>query len=119
MMIEERPRWSPELMLPRMDMRNGISALFSEHYWKGWIKPMPEIRDIPENTTAHLFRKGSAAITWSGDVSPCIALMHSYQCYVLGREKFIKRYLVGNIAQERDRRYLERKNLPKLSRPSA
>jgi MoaA/NifB/PqqE/SkfB family radical SAM enzyme len=98
---KERPRWSPELMLPRMDMRTKylppLLALLER-----LDRPMPEIRDIPEDYCPFV-QKGSAAITWFGDVSPCIALMHSYHCYILGREKFINRYLVGNIAQEKMR----------------
>jgi len=96
---KERPRWSPELMLPRMDMHTKylppLLALLER-----LDRPMPEIIDIPENYCPFV-QKGSAAITWSGDVSPCIALMHSYHCYILGREKLIKWYSVGNIAQEK------------------
>jgi MoaA/NifB/PqqE/SkfB family radical SAM enzyme len=43
---------------------------------------------------------GSAAISWEGTVSPCIPLMHSYPCYVLGREKTIRRCTLGNVNQE-------------------
>jgi MoaA/NifB/PqqE/SkfB family radical SAM enzyme len=43
---------------------------------------------------------GSAAISWDGAVSPCIPLMHSYPCYVLGREKSIRRCTLGNVNQE-------------------
>lgn len=42
--------------------------------------------------------EGAVAISSQGNVSPCIALMHSYRCYILGREKYIRRYVVGNIA---------------------
>ena len=96
---KERPKGSPELMLPRMDMRTEymppLLALLER-----LDMPMPKIRDIPENYCPFV-QKGSAAINWSGNVSPCIALMHSYRCYILGREKFIKRYSVGNIVQEK------------------
>jgi MoaA/NifB/PqqE/SkfB family radical SAM enzyme len=97
--VKERPRWSPKLRLPRMDMRKEYMPPF-QALLERLDKPMPEIRDIPEDYCPFV-QKSSAAITWSGDVSPCIALMHSYQCYVLGREKLIKRYVVGNIAKER------------------
>lgn len=39
-------------------------------------------------------------VAWDGQVSLCIALMHSYRCFVLDREKTIKRYTVGNAATE-------------------
>jgi len=52
-------------------------------------------------------REGAVAVAWDGEVSPCVALMHSYMCYVLGREKKIKRYPVGNVAQEKIARIWE------------
>lgn len=36
-------------------------------------------------------------ITWEGNVSTCYALMHSYKCYIYGREKKINSYYLGNI----------------------
>jgi len=44
--------------------------------------------------------EGAVAVSCDGSVSPCIALMHSYRCYILGREKLIRRYAVGNIGVE-------------------
>jgi MoaA/NifB/PqqE/SkfB family radical SAM enzyme len=97
---EERSKWSQELMLPRMDLRpeylNSLLELL-----KRLDRPMPAIKNIPSEYYCPFVQRGSAAITWSGDVSPCIALMHSYRCYILGREKLIKRYSAGNIAQEK------------------
>jgi MoaA/NifB/PqqE/SkfB family radical SAM enzyme len=43
---------------------------------------------------------GAAAISWDGAVSPCIPLMHSYPCYVLGRQKTIRRCTLGNLNEE-------------------
>lgn len=42
----------------------------------------------------------SASINWEGEVAPCYALMHSYKCYIYGREKFIKAHSFGNISHE-------------------
>jgi MoaA/NifB/PqqE/SkfB family radical SAM enzyme len=96
------PRWSPDLMLPRMDLHTRYLPPLQELVER-LGRPIPEISNIhilQENYCAFV-QGGSAAVTWTGDVSPCIALMHSYQCYVLGREKLIKRYSVGNIAHEK------------------
>lgn len=40
--------------------------------------------------------EGSLVISWDGEVSPCVALMHSYSCYVMGRKKDIKHELFRN-----------------------
>ncbi|KUG24467.1 tungsten-containing aldehyde ferredoxin oxidoreductase cofactor-modifying protein [hydrocarbon metagenome] len=97
---DELPKWSNELILPRMDLRTEYLAPLME-LLKKLDRPMPQTRDIPQEYCCPFVQRGSAAITWSGDVSPCIALMHSYRCYILGREKFIKQYSVGNIVQEK------------------
>jgi MoaA/NifB/PqqE/SkfB family radical SAM enzyme len=98
--VEELPKWSKELILPRMDLRaEYLTPLLA--LLKKLDKPMPDILDIPQEYYCPFIQKGSAAITWSGDVSPCIALMHSHRCYILGREKFIKKYSVANVAQEK------------------
>ncbi|MBN1470171.1 MAG: SPASM domain-containing protein, partial [Syntrophaceae bacterium] len=97
---EERSKWSQELMLPRMDLRTGsLTPLLK--FLKKLDKPMPEIRDIPQEYQCPFIQRGSVAITWTGDVSPCIALMHSYRCFILGREKHVKRHIIGNIAKEK------------------
>jgi MoaA/NifB/PqqE/SkfB family radical SAM enzyme len=61
---------------------------------------MPANKDIPAGYSCPFVPKSSAAISWSGEVSPCIALMHSYRSFILGREKRFERYSFGNIAQE-------------------
>lgn len=45
--------------------------------------------------------KGALAVSWEGNVSPCLPLLHSHRSYVDGRERFSRRYVVGNAA-ERD-----------------
>ena len=40
-------------------------------------------------------------IGWDGKVSPCYALMHSYPYYIFNRKKQVKRYVLGDIHQEK------------------
>lgn len=96
---EERPRSSPQLMLPRMDLRTEHMIPLRKFLNKLDLT-VPPFKNIPAGYYCPFVQRGSAAITWSGEVSPCIALMHSYRCYILGREKLIKRHSLGNIAQE-------------------
>lgn len=42
----------------------------------------------------------SLCINHMGYVSPCYALMHSYQCYVYGRQKQIAAYHLGNVNEK-------------------
>jgi MoaA/NifB/PqqE/SkfB family radical SAM enzyme len=96
---EERPRWSSRLMLPRMDRRPEYINPLME-FLKKLDMDMPANKDVPAGYYCPFVQKGSAAITWSGEVSPCIALMHSYRSFILGREKRFERYSFGNIARE-------------------
>lgn len=96
---QERPRWSSHLMLPRMDQRPEYINPLME-FLKKLDMDMPANKDIPAGYHCPFVQQGSAAITWSGEVSPCIALMHSYRSFILGREKRFERYSLGNITQE-------------------
>jgi MoaA/NifB/PqqE/SkfB family radical SAM enzyme len=98
---QERPFLNPDLMLPRMDMHAEYLSLVQSLLEK-LNRCMPEVmkRNILEEHCPFI-QKGSAAITWCGDVSPCIPLMHSHKCYVMGREKFVKRHWVGNVKYEK------------------
>jgi MoaA/NifB/PqqE/SkfB family radical SAM enzyme len=42
--------------------------------------------------------KGVTAISWEGNLSPCLPLLHSHMSFVDSRERFSRRYVVGNAA---------------------
>ena len=42
--------------------------------------------------------KGSLAIRWDGDVSPCLALLHDHTSYLHGYRRNIRRHTVGNVS---------------------
>ena len=91
---------SPEVVLPRMDVRDGpreaLIGFLVNAGAMGVHRPSP-----PELEAYCPFAwEGKAAIAWNGDVSPCVALMHSYTCYVLGKRKAVRRYSLGNILDE-------------------
>ncbi len=95
-----RSRWAPEIMLPRMDVqRESASSLVALFQRIGVIGPQPAVRGRPYGF-CRFVGEGAAAVAWDGGVSPCVALMHSYRCYVMGREKQIRRWVVGNVAQD-------------------
>ncbi len=98
--IPDRSREYPEVVLPLMDdgpeQIDAIKGLLRSN---GIVNPMlKDFGFIPAHCP--FVWEGSASISWDGSVSPCIALMHSYTCYVLGREKQIRRYRLGSIADE-------------------
>ena len=98
--VPRRSRQYPEVVLPLMDERpEHIDAVKGLLRNNGIVNPVP--RDGKGATACCPFvQEGSMSIAWDGTVSPCIALMHSYTCYVLRREKQIRRYPLGNISKE-------------------
>jgi len=43
---------------------------------------------------------GACAVAWHGGVSPCPPLLHTYPCYIMGREKLMVRWEVGRLPDE-------------------
>jgi MoaA/NifB/PqqE/SkfB family radical SAM enzyme len=52
------------------------------------------------NNRCPFIEKGSLAIRWDGDASPCLALMHDHKMYLYGYERKIKRHSVGNVLNQ-------------------
>jgi MoaA/NifB/PqqE/SkfB family radical SAM enzyme len=44
--------------------------------------------------------KGSIAIRWDGQASPCLALLHDHRSYLDRFERFVRSYSVGDVSQQ-------------------
>lgn len=53
------------------------------------------------NNRCPFIEKGSLAIRWDGEVSPCLALMHDHKTYFDRYERSIKRHAVGNVLNQK------------------
>jgi len=92
--------WWPAIMLPGMDARPEVLDPLLR-LLGGWSLTNPaQLRREGAHGYCRFVGQGSVAVSWDGEVSPCIALMHSYPCYVLGRPKQIRRYSLGNAGRE-------------------
>jgi MoaA/NifB/PqqE/SkfB family radical SAM enzyme len=90
----------PEIRLPRMDARGPVrQALSTLLRYSGMGRPHNE-HVGPAYGYCRFVNEGTVAVAWDGRVSPCIPLLHSYRCYILGREKEIKGYAVGHLAEQ-------------------
>ena len=95
--------WFPRVSVPRFDARREYLEPLASLIWPtgGTAEPIQRVHRSPDNDGhCRFIEQGATVVAWDGEVSPCIALMHSYRCFVLDREKTIKRYAVGNVAQE-------------------
>jgi MoaA/NifB/PqqE/SkfB family radical SAM enzyme len=92
--------WWPEIILPGMDARPEVLDPLLR-LLGGWRLANPaQLRREGAHGYCRFVGQGSVAVAWNGEVSPCIALMHCYPCYVLGRRKEIRRYSLGNVGGE-------------------
>jgi MoaA/NifB/PqqE/SkfB family radical SAM enzyme len=49
------------------------------------------------NDYCPFIENGATAISWEGNLSPCMALLHTHKSYFDGIERFSRRYSVGNV----------------------
>ncbi len=90
-----------EIRLPLMDLTGEALPLVHD-----LLRSEARLRIVDTQLNAEpiycRFIGGNAAmVAWDGGMSPCMALIRSYPCYVLGKPKRIQRYRVGDI-RERD-----------------
>ena len=90
--------WSPEIVLPRTDLYGETLAAFAGLLYATGYAQTAALRPDEAGGHCRFVNEGAIAVSWDGQVSPCVALMHSYQCFVLGRAKQIRRYALGSVA---------------------
>lgn len=71
----------------------------------GWESPFLSMKAAPNfklrtQRTCKFVEDKALVITYQGDVSPCYAFMHTYNCYIFGREKSMLAHSFGNIANK-------------------
>lgn len=91
---------SPRIELPRMDFCDETrQPLFDVlHNFTN-----VNIEGIPLNQTINrcpFIARGAAVIAWDGELSPCLALMHSYTSYMNENKRSSRRYSLGNIQKD-------------------
>jgi len=96
----DRSVWDPEIVLPRIDARSETLEPVVRLLERAGVVGQPLSRRKGATGYCRFVAEGTAAISWDGELSPCVALMHSYTCYVNGREKRIRRHTLGNVAKE-------------------
>lgn len=93
--------WNPELLLPKISTRPEVMAPLTRLIENRGVVGGTGLPDGLDNPSYCKFvGEGSAVVAWDGEVSPCVAMMHSYPCYIMGRRKEIRRYTLGNVDQE-------------------
>lgn len=90
------PRWQ----LPAFDWDEQVGAALGGALTRSG--PVSFYGAGPESTRGRcpFVHVDACAVGWHGGVSPCPPLLHTYACYVRGREKRMLRWEVGRLPQE-------------------
>lgn len=89
----------PGLLLPIMDQSVVAEASLADAWEGNWhIAVSGETPGVVRDRCPFI-ESGSVAVSWNGDVSPCLPLMHSYTAYLHGYERHAERWVVGNVRQ--------------------
>ncbi len=91
---------SPEVLLPRLDIREGTREAVTGFLVNAGSFGAPSAGPADLEACCPFVWEGKAAVAWNGDVAPCVALLHSYTSFVLGRQKSVRRWSVGNVGRE-------------------
>jgi len=95
-----RSEWSPDVLIPRMDLSAGVPEALASLLSHLNDASAPVGRFEGAGGYCRFVGEGSLSVGWDGRVAPCVPLIHSYPCYVMGREKRIRGYSLGNVACE-------------------
>ena len=92
--------WAPRIDLPRIDL-NSVSrdALIQTLRYRTNIR-WNGVTLGQDRGRCPFIERGSSVIGWDGNVSPCLALMHSYPTYLNGYDRKVRRHILGNLADQ-------------------
>jgi len=83
------------------ELPSGVSWPVVHRTWLQWATlHRPKMR-WGASRRCRFVEDKALVIGWDGKVSPCYALMHSYPYYIFDRRKQVKRYVLGDINQEK------------------
>jgi MoaA/NifB/PqqE/SkfB family radical SAM enzyme len=94
------PLWGFSLEIPKID----INAMTREVLYQMMHSGHPlnfAGADLGEgNDRCPFVEKGSMAIRWDGNVSPCLPLLHDHKTFLYGYERSLRHYEVGNVMEQ-------------------
>jgi MoaA/NifB/PqqE/SkfB family radical SAM enzyme len=89
--------WQPLIDLPRLDFDDAsqgaiIKAIRNRHNISLNNVPLGQ-----ERGHCPFIERGSVSIAWTGEVSPCLALMHGYETFLNSQRRKVRRCVLGNL----------------------
>lgn len=83
--------WHPHVNLPEID----LNQTTREALFQAW-NTRPGVM-FKKHDRCPFIEQRSLSISWDGDVSPCLALLHSHESYLFEKKRVVTRWRVGNV----------------------
>jgi MoaA/NifB/PqqE/SkfB family radical SAM enzyme len=90
------PRWK----LPVFDWDEGLGSALGRALARSGPVDFTAGAASAANNRCRFVHADACAVAWHGGVSPCPPLLHTYACFVRGREKRMTRWEVGRVPDE-------------------
>jgi MoaA/NifB/PqqE/SkfB family radical SAM enzyme len=100
-MVHLSSTWIPQVCLPKLDVDDATREPLYRVMRGGRSLSLAGISPGETNDYCPFIESGATAIGWDGRLSPCLPLLRNHTSYLDERERFSRRYVVGNI-NERD-----------------
>jgi MoaA/NifB/PqqE/SkfB family radical SAM enzyme len=86
------------LELPRMDVNETTREALYGALRGGQTTSYADVHMDEGIDFCPFIERGATVITWEGNLSPCMALLRDHKSYFDNRERFSRKYIVGNVA---------------------
>jgi MoaA/NifB/PqqE/SkfB family radical SAM enzyme len=95
--------------LPKIDLNDTTREALFKPMHSGYRMKFAGSHFEEASDWCPFIEKGATAVSWNGDVSPCLPLLHNHVSYLNGLERHTRRYLIGNV---NEREFRDLWNLP-------
>ena len=92
---------SPRWQLPKFDWDEKVGASVGRALQRAGSIRFVDQEMSGANSHCPFVDADACAVAWHGGVSPCPPLLHTYTCFVQGREKLMTRWEVGRLPEEK------------------
>lgn len=89
----------PHLSLPKMDMDEVTEAALFQAFNSGYNVSYAGNNWGNNNGVCAYVESGSMSVAWSGNVSPCWPLLHTYTSYLHNEPRLSVRHIIGNVRE--------------------
>jgi MoaA/NifB/PqqE/SkfB family radical SAM enzyme len=98
--IYQPPLQIPHVKLPKMDVdRIAKKSLYAVLRDEGLGVSVGDSILGEESDRCPFIKSGSTTISWEGNLSPCLPLMHSFFSFLDDRRRASRRHVIGNVAE--------------------